>query len=853
MIYSKEVEQSMDLAKSIARENKNQRLEIPHFFMALLKNASQLTHFLDQADTDLDPLQEITIEEVEKLPQKDLFDHNEYGRHMSQQLYHVFQDAKRIREEYHLETVNPESILYALMNRYYHPIVKELQRQGVTKEAILDQIKKESKPVEPSQLQSDDALSTYTTNLTELVKAGQVDPVIGRSDEIDQMIRILSRKTKNNPILIGEPGVGKTAVVEALAQKIANKEVPNHLAQTTIYSLDMGTLVAGASYRGEFEERFKSLLNELKAENNAILFIDEIHTIVGAGKAEGSLDAGNLMKPMLARAEIKVIGASTLVEFRQNFEKDKALERRFQPILVEEPTTDQAITILRGISDQYESYHGVKISDKALVQAVRLSERYMPDQFLPDKAIDLLDEASAELNIELNSLPTPIKELSRAKSQRQVELDRIEVDGGSEDRINSLKEEIASLDQKEDQLRSQWQQELTLFQRRKELMEKCHQARQNLKNLEQTPDKDQVEAENLEDIQKLTQDLEALNQDLSQIDQPLLEDQVTEPMIYQVVARKTGIPVADLAEDDRMKLLNLKDSLSQQVIGQDQAVQAVSNAIIRSRAGVQDPDKPLGSFLFLGPTGVGKTELAKVLARKLFDSEENFIRLDMSEYMEKQSVSQLIGSPPGYVGHEDGGQLTEAVRLNPYSIILLDEVEKAHKDVFNTLLQVLEDGQLTDTKGRTVDFKNVIIIMTSNLGAEYLIDPNYSSQDQKEKVKEKVRGHFRPEFLNRIDDIIVFNPLSQEVVGSITRLLVQRLADRLADQEISLNITDEAVAKISQDAYNPVYGARPIRRYLTNEIETPLAETLIKHYDKDIKSVTVDLAEDDFQINANET
>lgn len=748
MTYSQQIEQTIKLAKDLAFENNNQRLEIPHFILALLINKTDFYTLLKDLQVDLGSLQKVVIREIEKLEKLNLKDEMQYGKFMSQELYHIFKDAKIYRDQNKLTEVNSFSILMGLMNRYYHPIVKELKRQGVSQDKM-SQYSNSQTLTKGDKIAKLNSLSEYTTNLTQLVRERVIEPVIGRESELGDMIRILMRKRKNNPVLIGQPGVGKTAIVEALARKIVDGDVPYQLAKTEIYVLDLASLIAGSSYRGEFEERLKSLLNELKMNPNSLLFIDEIHSIIGAGKAEGSLDAGNIMKPMLARSEIKVIGATTTSEYYQNFSKDKALLRRFQTIKVDEPSVEEAIGILRGIVDQYELHHGVKISDSALVQAVKLSKRYIHDQFLPDKAIDLIDEASAHMSIQLSA-----------------------------------------------------------------------------------------EAEKLNEVKA----------------DSLTSATVSDHDIYKLIAKKTGIPVNKIAGDERQKLMNLKKSLNQAVIGQEEATAAVADAIIRSRAGVTNPDKPLGSFLFLGPTGVGKTELAKVLAASLFDSKDNLIRLDMSEYMDKQSVSQLIGSPPGYIGYENGGQLTEAVQMNPYSLVLLDEVEKAHKDVFNILLQVLDDGHLTDTKGHTVDFKNAIIIMTSNLGSEILVnqlhaDESEINKESREAVLEVVRKHFRPEFLNRIDDLLLFKPLSNSVSRKITRNMIANLAARLINQGIALEITNQAFDKIVNEGMDRYYGARPINRYLTKNIETPLAEKILFQDNQEINAIEVAVVAGEFKFN----
>lgn len=857
MKYSTKVEKSVELAKEVAQKNKNQTLEIPHFMLALLKHDREVVAIYKRLNVDLNALQQVIILELEKLPKKDLAQQNDYGKQMSHQLYHVFKDANDLSDKWQEEEVTSQSIIVVLLNRYYHPIVHELVNQGVTK----DKIEKAINSEDYLDKDSDNSyLANFTTNITDLVKANQVDPMIGRTNEIRDIIRILTRKTKNNPILIGEPGVGKTAIVEGLAQRIVASDVPNQLNQTEIYSLDLGSLIAGASYRGEFEERLKSVLNELKEKENSILFIDEIHTIVGAGKAEGSLDAGNLMKPMLARSEIKVIGATTITEYRQHFEKDKALIRRFQPVFVNEPSETEAIGILRGISNQFERYHGVTITDEAIIQAVKLSKRYIPDQFLPDKAIDLLDEASAHLNIELNSIPNVLDELKRQRLQLKLEITTLNTSEDTESkRLEKMEQLDESLQQEESKLTEQWQYEVELHTSLKLLNDKLSQYQQELDMAHNDDKKMRINQLVSHTIPNINDEVSQVKEKLANVVNPLVIDTVTEDEIVELVALKTGIPIQNLVESEREKLMNLKTILSRNVIGQDEAVTAVSDAIIRSRAGIQDPDKPLGSFMFLGPTGVGKTELAKVLAKTLFDSENNFIRLDMSEYMEKHSVSQLIGSPPGYVGHEDGGQLTEAVRLNPYSIILLDEVEKAHRDVFNTLLQVLEDGVLTDSKGRSVDFKNSILILTSNIGSELLLNEldeqnilDSISDNTRENVFKLLNEHFRPEFLNRIDDIILFKPLSKSVVLDITSLLIDELTSRLETKNITIDITNEALDKIIKESYDSKFGARPIKRYLTNHIETPIAQMMIQTDFSKGAELIIDVLGNEFKIRKKE-
>lgn len=677
------------------------------------------------------------------------------------------------------------------------------------------------------------ALEKYGTDLVKAVREGKMDPVIGRDEEIRNVIRILSRKTKNNPVLIGEPGVGKTAIVEGLAQRIVRKDVPDNLKDKTIVSLDMGSLIAGAKYRGEFEERLKAVLKEVKkSEGRILVFIDEIHTIVGAGKTEGSMDAGNLLKPMLARGELHMIGATTLDEYRQNIEKDKALERRFQKVLIQEPTVEDTISILRGLKERFEIFHGVRIHDNALVAAATLSNRYITDRFLPDKAIDLVDEASANINVEMNSQPTELDQATRQLMQLEIEEAALknETDAASQKRLAETQKQLADLRETTNSLKMRWETEKADLNKINDKKEELDQAKRQLEDAQSNYDLETAAKLQHATIPQLEQDLA----DLEKAEKPedwMVQESVTENEIATVVSSQTGIPVAKLVAGDRQKLLQLADHLHERVIGQDQAVDAVTDAVLRARAGLQDPNRPLGSFLFLGPTGVGKTELAKALAEDLFDSERHMVRIDMSEYMEKYSVSRLVGAAPGYVGYEEGGQLTEAVRRNPYTIVLLDEIEKAHPDVFNILLQVLDDGRLTDSQGRTIDFKNTIIIMTSNLGSEILLDgvddQGQISKEAANSVQALIQTKFKPEFLNRIDDTIMFTPLSLQDVEQIVVKMLADLSHRLADQEITLTISEDAKLWVAKEGYDPAFGARPLRRYITNRIETPLAKEII--------------------------
>jgi len=841
--YSKDIEEAVSSAKELAGKRRHQVLEIPHIWRTFLKRGHRARGIYEDLSVNIGQLNNVVQDELGKLVRVD-GENIEYGKQMSQQLYHVFNDAKELAEENNSEIVTVETLLVALMNRYYHPIVHELLDQGITKEKIKDKMTNTqgvNRLENPINNDDQNLLDEYTTNMTKIVKDGKMSPIIGRNDEIRDVIRMLSRKSKNNPVLIGEAGVGKTAIVEGLAQRIVRNDVPENLLNYNLFSLDMGALIAGASYRGEFEERLKALLDELKKNRKSILFIDEIHTIVGAGKVEGSLDAGNLLKPMLARGEIKVIGATTINEYRQNFEKDKALERRFQKIKVEEPTEAETISILRGIKDRFEVFHGLTIKDSALIRATELSNRYITDRHLPDKAIDLVDEACASIRIEKNSIPIELDETMRERVQLELEEKSLkdEEDVSADEELLMIRERLSVLREEEEKLQEQWEVEKSSKEEVRQKREDLDDAKNYLKEAEAEFDLEEITLLENERIPQLEAELTDLIQEVDdEKGNYFIEETVTDSHMEEVVAGITGIPVNKLASEDRKKLANIEETIKKKVIGQSTAVEAVSNAIIRSRAGIQDPDRPLGSFMFLGPTGVGKTHLAKVLAGVLFDSEDQLIRIDMSEYMEKHSVSQLVGSPPGYVGYEEGGQLTEAVRTTPYSILLLDEIEKAHSDVFNILLQVLDDGRLTDTKGRTVDFRNTVLILTSNIGSRYLLDDieeqedneneSYQISDQaKELVSNELKNQFKPEFLNRIDETILFTPLSMSVIKNIVTLMVGDLRNRLVNNDYQLTVTDKAKEFIAQEAYDPVFGARPIRRYLTNNVDTKIARMIV--------------------------
>ncbi len=854
--FTEKTQQAIFEAQKLAQEYSHSQIEVEHLLSALIEQSDGIVpQILTKLGVDAGRIKMQLDSELNRQPKA-------YGTtqlYLSPRLNQVLQSAEKEAEQLKDEYVSTEHLLIAIAEETKGKSGQILKDNGVNRDGIfrvMANIRGSQRVTDPNPEGKYQALEKYGRDLTEMARRGKLDPVIGRDDEIRRVIQVLSRRTKNNPVLIGEPGVGKTAIVEGLAGRVVNKDVPEGLKNKKIVALDMGSLVAGAKYRGEFEERLKAVLKEIQeSQGEIILFIDELHTVVGAGAAEGSMDASNMLKPMLARGELHCIGATTLNEYRKYIEKDAALERRFQPVLTGEPTVEDTISILRGLRERYEIHHGVKIKDAAMVAAAVLSSRYISDRFLPDKAIDLMDEAASKLRMEIDSLPVELDEVQRRTMQLEIEREALkkEKDASSKERLANLEKELANLKEEKDALKAQWQQEKDAIHAIRQTKEEIEKANVEVERAERASDLEKAAQLRYGTLVELANRLKEEEAKLAEIqkDQKMLKEEVGEEDIAEVISRWTGIPVSNLLEGEIQKLIHMEERIHQRVVGQDEPVTAVSNAIRRARAGLQDPNRPLGSFIFLGPTGVGKTELARSLAEFLFDNEQSMVRLDMSEYMEKHTVSRLVGAPPGYVGYDEGGQLTEAVRRRPYSVVLFDEIEKAHPDVFNALLQILDDGRLTDGHGRTVDFKNTVVIMTSNIGSEWFTESTAGREDEiHDRMMEVLRGHFRPEFLNRVDEIIIFHSLSREHIGQIVDIQMEMLGKRLASRHLKIELTEAARDLIVDEGFDPNYGARPLKRAIQNRILDPLALKVLEGVFSDGDTVIVDAADGEFEFQA---